>query len=97
MNISVQIKPLNIGGKEYFTVNQMGALTNKSNQTIYTLLNGGNAIRRMKSIKIVDRVFIPVEELVEFPFTYAGAHPKNNIYHYDKNGIIIEEDKECQD
>jgi len=92
MDISVKIRPLEIGGKNYFTVNQMGALTNKSNQTIYTLINSGNAIRKMKSIKIADRVLIPIEELVEFPFTYAGARPKDNVYHYNENGIIIDED-----
>ena len=96
MDISVKIKPLKIGGKNYFTVNQMGALTNKSNQTIYTLINSGNAIRKMKSMKIADRVLIPIKELVEFPFTWAGSHPRDNIYHYTENGIIIEEEKKDQ-
>ena len=94
MSISVQIKPIDIGGKKYFTVNQMGALTNKSNQTIYTLVNKGNAIRKMKSIRIADRVLIPINELTEFPFTWAGSHPKDNIYHYNENGIIIDGEKE---
>ncbi|KKN59483.1 hypothetical protein LCGC14_0541950 [marine sediment metagenome] len=96
MDISVKIKPLDIGGKKYFTVNQMSALTNKSSQTIYSLINLGNAVRKMQSIKIADRVLIPIEELIEFPFTYAGAHPQDNIYHYDENGKIIKKEERIE-
>ncbi len=93
MDINIKIKSLEIGEKKYFTVNQMSALINKSGQTIYGLINFGNAIRRMRSIKIADRILIPIEELMEFPFTYSGAHPKDNIYHYDEHGKIIKKEK----
>ncbi len=96
MAISIKIKSLNIGEKKYFTVNQMSALTNKSSQTIYGLINLGNAVRRMRSIKIADRVLIPTEELIEFPFTYSGAHPKDNIYYYDKEGRIIKKEESSE-
>jgi len=88
--MTLTIKPILIGKEKYFTVHQMAAIINKSEQLVYSLTKKGNAIRRMKSIKLVDRVLIPCIELTEFPFTYAGAKPQDNIYHYNKEGKIIE-------
>lgn len=90
MGIQLEIDPIDIGGKKYYTVNQLSAIVNKSEQTIYSLIKRGNAIRQMKSIKIGQTVLIPCEELTEFPFTYAGQYTKENVYHYDQNGRVIE-------
>lgn len=89
MGITVLIEPIKIGKKYYLTVMQMAALTNKSDQTIYNLVLQGNAVRKMKSIKVAGRTLIPYSELTEFPFTFAGRDAANNIYHYDENGNMV--------
>ena len=85
----ISIEPTVVGGKNYFSIQQMASITNKSDQTIYGLISRGNAIRKMEHIKILDRILIPCSELTQFPFTYAGSNPKENTYHYDVKGKII--------
>lgn len=92
-NIFVAIKELSVGGKKYFTVSQMAAIINRSTQTVYALVSKGNIIRKMKSIKIADRVLIPVSELTQFPFTSCGMNNKETVYYYNSEGRIIEEEK----
>lgn len=70
----------------------MAALTNRTTQTIYWLCNKGNAIRKMKSVKLLDRILIPLEELTDFPFTSSGKNSAENAYHYDANGKVIEDE-----
>lgn len=94
-DVNITISPINIGSIKYYTVGQMGALTNRSEQTIYSLIKTGNSIRRMKSIKIGRTVLIPIEEYIEFPFTYAGTSANGLHYHYKLDGSIIEEEGEC--
>lgn len=88
MKIKVEIEPIKMGEEEYYTVNQLAAIINKSEQTVYSLIKKGNSVRKMKSVKIGNTVLIPCEELTEFPFTYAGHFSPENIYYYDKNGRI---------
>jgi len=90
VEMEITIDPIRIGDKQYYTVGQMAAITNRSEQTIYSLIKNGNAVRQMKSRKIARAVLIPIEELTDFPFTYAGSNAAENIYHYDKEGIIKE-------
>ena len=90
MGITVNIEPILIGKKSYFTVSQMAALTNKSDQTIYNLTRQGNAIRRMKSVKIGGSRLVPCSELTEFPFTYAGPNAREEPYHYNERGKVKE-------
>ena len=71
MGITLKIEPIKVGKFDYFTVSQMAALTNRSDQTIYNLILQGNAVRKMDSIKIAGRTLIPISELEEFPFTFA--------------------------
>jgi len=85
----ISVEPIVVGGKNYYSIQQMASITNKSDQTIYGLISRGNAIRKMKHIRIVDRILIPCVELLQFPFTYAGSNPKENTYHYDKEGKVI--------
>ena len=89
-SILVTIQAINFGNKKYLTVNQMAAVTNKSTQTIYSLIKKGNVIRKMKHIKVVDRLLIPFSGLTEYPFTSCGPKSKETIYHYDETGRVIE-------
>lgn len=89
MGIALNIEPIVIGKDKYFTISQMAALTNKSDQTIYNLILNGNSVRKMKSIKIAGRKLIPCLELTEYPFTFAGPNAKDNIYHYNKKGEMV--------
>ncbi len=90
VEMEVTINPILIGSNKYYTVGQMAAITNRSEQTIYSLMKNGNAVRKMKNRRIGRTVLIPIEELTNFPFTYAGSNAAENVYHYDKNGIIRE-------
>lgn len=89
-NVQIEIRPVKVGNKEYYTVNQLSSIISKSEQTIYHLINKGNAVRKMKSIKIGQTILVPCEELTEFPFTYAGRYSEDSIYHYDAKGRVIE-------
>jgi hypothetical protein len=88
--MNIQINPIIINGIKYVTVREMSRIINKSDQMLYTLLSRGNAIRKMKSIKIAEKILIPLSELTDFPFTYCGKG--NVIYHYDSEGKIIDTD-----
>ena len=89
MGITLKIEPIIIGKEQYFTVSQMAALTNKSDQTIYNLILQGNSVRKMKSFKIAGRTLVPCSELIEFPFTFAGPNAKDNVYHYNEKGETV--------
>jgi len=74
------------------TVNQMASITNKSAQTIYSLIRKGNSVRKMESRKIADRLLIPLSELTEFPFTGCGTASATHVYHYNNEGRIVEDE-----
>jgi len=84
------MKPIMIGDKSYYTIQQMSLLIKKTDQTVYSLIKRGNAIRKMKNLKLMNRILIPCSELIQFPFTYPGTNAKNNIYHYNAQGKIVE-------
>jgi hypothetical protein len=86
--MNIQIKPARVDGEEFLTVSQMAVITNRSAQTIYTLVKKGNVIRKMKSKKIIDRVLIPITEVEEFPFTNTGRNCQDEPYYYTKKGVI---------
>ena len=88
--MQVTISPITISGVKYISVREMAILTNKSDQTIYNLISKGNTIRKMKSTKVGATVMIPYIEVIEFPFTNVGKNAKDNIYHYNYNGQIVE-------
>lgn len=88
-NLKVSIEPVEIGNTAYYTVSQFASIIKKSEQTVYHLIKGGNAIRKLRCIKLAGRPLIPVSELTEFPFTYPGPKASENTYHYDKNGNVI--------
>ena len=88
--MKIEIIPEVVGGEEYYTVSQMAALTNRSDQCVYKLVRAGNSVRRMHCLKVVGRVLIPVSELTEYPFTPVGIKSNSKIYHYSKEGRVIE-------
>ena len=90
--IEITVQTIKLENKEYLTVNQMAAITNKSTQTIYALIKKGNSVRRMKSLQVAGRLLIPVEELTKFPFTSCGINSASHVYYYDKHGKVIEDE-----
>tara|TARA_R100001530_G_scaffold47110_2_gene35397 strand:+ start:489 stop:761 length:273 start_codon:yes stop_codon:yes gene_type:complete len=84
-----KIKPININGAKFWTVNQFAFLTNRSDQSVYSLISKGNTIRKLKSFKFANRVLIPYKELTDFPFTPIGAGAKEKPYHYNEQGETV--------
>jgi hypothetical protein len=68
------ITPLNINDCACITVKEFCELTNRSPDDIRWMINQGNKIRKLKSLKISGKNFIPIEELLEFPFAKNGRH-----------------------
>jgi hypothetical protein len=83
------IKSIKIEGKEYYTVKQFAALTNRAEQSVRNLINKGNRIRKLKSLKIGEKLFVLASELQKFPFTSCG--PNGEVYHYNDVGEVINE------
>ncbi len=86
----MEIKPEKLGNEEYYTVSQMASVTHRSDQSVYKLINRGNCIRKMKSLRIAGRILIPASELTKYPFTPVGIHSGSKVYHYNTEGVIIE-------
>jgi hypothetical protein len=68
---------VSIDGKEYWTVRQFSKLTNRKESSIRFLTTGGNRIRKLNYLSLNSRLFIPLEELFEFPFTVKGRTSKD--------------------
>ena len=83
----INIHPIKIGDDQFYTVQQFCSIVNKSNQYIYNLINKGNSIRKLKHIKLAQRVLIYASELIEFPFTCVGPGAKDRVYHYSEDGL----------
>lgn len=64
---SVEITEVN--GEGVILVKDFAYLTRRTAMSIYKLASDGNRIRRLRTIKICGYAFIPVMELLEFPFT----------------------------
>jgi hypothetical protein len=82
-------QPIKLNGINYLTLRQFAQFLNKSDQTIFNLVTYGNAIRKLKSVKIGNTVFIPYAEIVNFPFTMPGRYAKDNVYHYNYKGEVV--------
>ena len=76
-----------INDKEYYNVKQFAALTNRTQQSVRFLISKGNKIRKLKYIKIVGAILIPINELTNYPFTTCGRNFE--VYHYNKDGSIV--------
>jgi hypothetical protein len=65
-------KPININGKDYWTVRQFAKLTNREEHSIRYLIIKGNRIRQLKSLTVGGKPFIEADELFNFPFVTTG-------------------------
>lgn len=95
MLISINLETYTHKGIEYLTVKQFASCVNRSEQTIYSLINKGNAVRKMESIKLFGTVvLVPFSEITEFPFTSSGK--SSDVYHYKitPEGLITIDDNE---
>lgn len=77
-----------IDGKEYYSVNVFAEIIQRTAHAVYELVRKGNAYRKLKSLKIEERVYIPASELAEFPFITGGRGGWLRPYHYDEEGKI---------
>jgi hypothetical protein len=82
--------PTEINGTKYFRVKEFAALTNRTTQSVYSLVKKGNAKRKLLCTWIGDIPYIPASELTDFPFIKPGPYSENNVYHYTKEGELVQ-------
>jgi len=83
----IDIMPMEINGEKYYTIRRFALITNKSAATIRNLTLKGNKIRVLKTIEIMDKLYIPASELIKYPFTIAGR-ANLEVYYYNKEGKV---------
>lgn len=66
------IIPWNIDGDDCVTIKQAASLIDRSESSIRALVIHGNTDRRLRSIMAGDKPFIPISELLRFPFIQRG-------------------------
>lgn len=72
-----------IGEYEYIHIQDFADITGRSKQAIRRLIEDGNSMRRMKSLRDKSRLLIPLLELAGFPFVKQGKQMSGrDIYHY---------------
>lgn len=86
--MSVLDKAELINDEYYFTIKEFAQIIRKSEQNVRYLISKGNRIRKLKTVYIVQKPMIPINELTEFPFTMPGRKSKE-VYFYDEEGQII--------
>lgn len=73
----------------YITVESFAIRTNRKQETIRKLVRQGNAIRKLKAIKLRNYLLIPESEIYDYPFVEPGKIGKEIHYHrYKKDGGI---------
>jgi len=77
---------VSINEKSYYDVKTFAYLTNKTTQTIYRLIDKGNALRKLRAIKPFGKPLIPIEELSEFPFTAPGPRGSETVTYFGEQG-----------
>lgn len=77
-----------INGKKYYTIKQFAEIIGKTEQSVRNYIRLGNKIRRLDSIKVGYTILIPVEELVDYPFTSRGNN-SDVVYHFDAMGEVV--------
>jgi hypothetical protein len=81
------IEPKDINGKLYYTPSQFAHLTGVSETMIYRLLNKGNYFRKLRAdYSYFARPLIPIEELVDYPWTGPGRYPYKEVSHFTEDG-----------
>ena len=79
----------NINGTPYYTSQEFAKIINLQTESVRQLTYRGNQIRRLKSMKVGQQIFIPCAELHDYSFTTAGGG--FTTYHYTKEGEIVVE------
>jgi hypothetical protein len=69
---TVDLEPVTVEGKRYYTMNQFAHIVNRGLPYVSKLITRGNAVRKLKSIKIENKPLIPIEEANDFPFVPRG-------------------------
>ena len=80
--MKITITPTLIEGVECYTIAQFAALTNRSQTTIYDLTRKGNSKRKLRTVRFLERVFIPKEEYTDFPFMPPGRNSNAEPFHF---------------
>lgn len=79
-----KLDPIIVEGDKYYTANQFALVTGKSLQTIRNLIHKANrSQRQIKSVKLIGKVLIPVEELTSYKWRERG---RDTYYTFDENG-----------
>lgn len=87
----IEVQTLN--GEKYVRLYDFANAVNKTASHVNNLVLKGNSIRKLRSIRFMNVVCIPISELTEFPFTTVGRKAK--VYYYNEDGTQTElEDKE---
>jgi hypothetical protein len=71
-------------GHLYLEVKNFAYHANKTTQTIYRLIDKGNAIRKLRVERVVGKPMVPIEELWEFPCAAPGPHGGDSITYFMK-------------
>jgi hypothetical protein len=64
----IDMKPLELNGKQYYSLKQFSRATNRHTSHISLLFSHGNKVRRLKGIRVSGKPFIEVTEVDDFPF-----------------------------
>lgn len=94
MLVEIDTDPMDINGKKYYTIKQFAILTNRTEQSVRFLIYKGNRIRKLQREILFRKIFIPAEELTDYPFTCVGPStddPDEGVYHYNELGQIVNE------
>jgi hypothetical protein len=70
-----------IAGIDYLSIKEFAAWTRHSKQAIRKLIETGNRIRKLQSIKDGVHTYIPFYEIADFPF----CNQRGEVYHFDKH------------
>lgn len=73
-----------IEGKEYWTIAQFARMTKRTNASIRHLISQGNRVRKLKALKVIDRLFIEDKEIFDYPFCIRGRKTKENELHIER-------------
>ncbi len=83
----IHTEAIKIEDEYYYTVKQFAVLTNRTEQSVRTLILKGNKLRKLKCIKFAGKPFIPAAEFTAFPFTVAGRN--QTPYYYNLKGEVV--------
>ena len=72
----VEKKKININNEDVLTVKDFAKAIYKSPEAVYRMIYTGNRVRRIKTVKLGNYVYIPVEEIEQFPWTPVGRPGK---------------------